>query len=471
MKRSAQHPAADFVADFGPIATELYGTPSIVAEAARGPVGNGQETWFVTVATGDATHDLVIRRSAESGPLDWTDRRTEYEVLRWLEGHDLPTPGVPHFEPHGGRLNRSAIVMDRLPGHPLARDEQAARDRLAIDLGRFLARLHRLDQSASPLDTSVSAADATTRELDTWWHRYANDRAQPIPLMGALFAWLRAHRPDRDGLAVTLWGDPGPYNVLHEDGRVTALLDWELTHSGDPLEDLGAAVWATSSVADPELLIGAYEDETGVPVDRDALGWFTVFSTLTRAVMLVTGTRNLISGEAHAPSLAGLTLDLLPNLLHQAADAAGWPGPDPVEAAPDAQEQASLRPSPAETLAVVSRYLETDALAAADDRLLRRNLKNAAALLAATKDRLAFDAGVDAQNAAAIDATLRDLAEAGVPTSGTEVSHGSRLEHVAIIVESDPAFSAHRERVRRLLRTTLARSQAPLSALARLYGR
>ena len=53
-----------------------------------------------------------------------------------------------------------------------------------------------------------------------------------------------------------LWGDAGPHNLLVADGRITALLDWELAHLGHPLEDLGAAQWACFDVLDPDAILG-----------------------------------------------------------------------------------------------------------------------------------------------------------------------------------------------------------------------
>ena len=255
---------------------------------------------------------------------------------------------------------------------------------------------------------------------------------QPIPLAGALFAWLRANLPSRSTPAVTLWGDPGPHNVLHTDGVITGMLDWELAHAGDPLEDLGAAAWATGSIADPELVIVAYEATAASEVDRTALRWFRVFAAVTRAVMLITGTRNVVAGEARSPSLAGLTLHLLPRLLQEAAATAGWPEPEePQPVAVESQAAAMLRPDTIEVIRTVAEYLATDALAATRDRLTRRNLKTAAALLAATESRLRFDGTAAASNDAATRALLADIGSKGVPLEAEPGSLSVALEEAA----------------------------------------
>ena len=97
-------------------------------EHHRGPVGNGQETWFCTLASSNGDREVVVRRTAGIGPLQWTDRAGEYAALEWLADKGLPTPKVWHFEPHEGRLDRAAIVMERMTGHPMGRMEDAERD-------------------------------------------------------------------------------------------------------------------------------------------------------------------------------------------------------------------------------------------------------------------------------------------------------------------------------------------------------
>ncbi len=43
--------------------------------------------------------------------------------------------------------------------------------------------------------------------------------------------------------ACLLHGDPGPFNVITQQGRPTALIDWDSARPGDPMEDVGYAAW------------------------------------------------------------------------------------------------------------------------------------------------------------------------------------------------------------------------------------
>jgi aminoglycoside phosphotransferase (APT) family kinase protein len=452
----------EFAAELSPLAVEVFGAAAEVMGAERGPVGNGQETWFCDIAVGDETHRVVVRRTAESGPLQWTDRAAEATALRWLHSRGLPTPPVLHFEPDGGRLGRAAIVMQLMPGEPLGRADQSTRDRLGEDLGRNLARLHAIDATDFSGSKVASAGAANRQQLEFWEGRYHGDALQPVPLLGALLAWLRHNQPLRSGRPALLWGDPGLYNILHEDGTITALLDWELTHVGDPFEDLGAAVWSCRGLCGPELVIAAYEDESGSAVDREALAWFEAFGAVTRAIMLLNGARNAVEGEPR-PSMMGLSLDLLPKLLRRAAATAGWPEIVAGAERPSAAgEMAVLRPNVDETLRGIARYLDDAVLGAVDDRFIRRNLKTISALLRTSAIRNEKEALVGAVRAAATAEFLEALA-----TDGVDVSGG--LETTAIRLEAAGAVE-HRDVMRRHLLEDLAMVESLLDPLRELYG-
>ena len=454
---------AEFATEFAPIAVEVFGPSAAVVAAERGPVGNGQETWFCEVAADGDTHQVVVRRTAESGPLDWTERESEAAALRWLESTDLPTPGVLHFEPDGGRLGLAAIVMERMPGGPLGRAGQLTRDRLGADLGRNLARLHAVD--VADFDDSIPAdvGEATSGQLAFWVGRYRRDALMPVPLLGALLAWLEAEQPDRQGSPALVWGDPGLYNILHDEGEVTALLDWELAHVGDPLEDLGAAVWSCRGLCEPDIVIDAYEAESGAEVDRAQLAWFEAFAAVTRATMLLNGARSVVEGELPRPSMMGLSLDLMPKLLRQAAATAGWPEVQADPPAPAGVPPAPvLRPSIDETLRGIASYLDQAVIDVVDDRFVLRNLKTISALLRTSAARNQGEGEVAAARSKATAGFLETLAAEGVDVDGG-------LEATAVWVER-AGSAEHKDAIRRHLLDDLAKVESLLGPLRELYG-
>jgi hypothetical protein len=90
-----------------------------------------------------------------------------------------------------------------------------------------------------------------------------------------------------DGPPSLVQGDTGPGNFLHDGRRVTAVLDFELAHLGDPMEDLA---WigtrnAQEPVPDYAALLHGYESAGGVPVDADRIRYHLLFAELRIAVL------------------------------------------------------------------------------------------------------------------------------------------------------------------------------------------
>jgi aminoglycoside phosphotransferase (APT) family kinase protein len=346
-------------------------------ELTRGAVGNSQETWFVEAkARSGELRRLVVRRTAPAGVLAWTDREQEYAVLRALADHGLPVPAVLAV----GVDERPFLVMERLPGAPPGRLTEGERRTLGRELGTLLARLHALDPRELGVASDGSAAEATLRQVRQYEGLYRSARPGPVPLLGALLAWAEQNVPREDRPQVVLWGDPGAHNLLVADGRITALLDWELTHVGDPMDDLGAAVWSCLRSFDPDDVVVGYEDVAG-PVDRGRLSYFVALACTTRSVMVVNGTAAWIDGLVTPPSNAALGLELLSLDLARGAHAAGWGA---LPAGDGMPPDYPLRPDPAQTVRGVARWLLDDVAPAVGDRRLRQMAKRAAALLETT---------------------------------------------------------------------------------------
>ena len=449
--------------DLAPLLREHLGPGARCGSILRGPIGNGQETWFVAVDGAGPPGGLVLRRSAEGGALPWTDRALEFAVLRAVEPHGLPVPAVLWLETQPSSLGRPYLVMERAPGAPLGRADAATRRAVAEQLGRALARLHALPLDGLGLDLPrpPDGAAAAREELRRWADRYRSARLSPVPLLGALVAWLEANAPDGDAPVVLLWGDPGPHNVLVAEGRVSALLDWELTHLGHPLDDLGAAVWACDGSLDPALVVEAYESEGGVRVHGPTLRWFECLACVSRSVMLLDGNRAYAEGRTIRPAMAGLGLELLASCLERAARAAGWPEAAEV-AAPAPGAPAGLRPSAAEMAHGVGRFLSDEVLDGLDDRALRQGVKVAAALLETVALRAAIEPAVQAERERAERSLLAELAAGGVETPG--------LEEAAVRVERDEELAGWRPRVRGHLLDDLALARTLLEPLHRLYS-
>jgi hypothetical protein len=107
------------------------------------------------------------------------------------------------------------------------------------------------------------------------------------PLVRLSADWLEENVPDYDGPVVLVQGDTGPGNFLYRDGRVTAVLDWELCHFGDPMDDI--AWLSLRTVQDtfthlPDRL-AEYAAASGHEIDVDRVWYYRVFAEATMATL------------------------------------------------------------------------------------------------------------------------------------------------------------------------------------------
>src|SRR5262249_21265922 len=104
----------------------------------------------------------------------------------------------------------------------------------------------------------------------------------------ACFQWLREHVPDTgDAPPRLVQGDTGPGNLLHDGSRVTALLDFELAHLGDPMEDIA---WvgtrnAQEPIPDMSRFLTKYDGASGITPDAARLRYHSLLAELRIAVL------------------------------------------------------------------------------------------------------------------------------------------------------------------------------------------
>jgi len=309
------------------LGAELGGRVEI-RDLVRAPGGASKENFFFRA--GDRA--LLLRLDPGESIVE-TDRQREFEVLRAVEGI-VPAPRVVAVDGEGSRLGRPALVMERVDGRTQpelgARTsgvgiafEPALRESLARQFGNALVRLHRIDWRTRQLPSfDVPRANTTDAAAWTlaWWERvWEEDRLEDHPVMVIAAEWLREHLPAADRI-VLVHGDYRSGNFLYDDeGRITAMLDWELAHLGDPHEDLGWVVndlFAVRGDAGERLACGLlpreamladYEQATGWTIDPERLRFYEIFNNYKLAVCAHATTLRIARGE-HTHLAASMSL-------------------------------------------------------------------------------------------------------------------------------------------------------------------
>jgi aminoglycoside phosphotransferase (APT) family kinase protein len=294
----------------------------------RTSAGYSRENWLFDATCGTMRLALIARRDPPGSVLD-TDRRVEASVLRALLKTDLPVPRLRWADLTGEKMGRPTLVMDLAPGlcdgfvlngdRPLA-----TRLGLARHIYGLLARIHQIDWRSLGLGDVLEdpGPAAASRAVDHWECELRRVKLEPEPELAVVISWLRANAPVSP-LTVLVHGDFKPGNLLLEGDEVTAILDWETVHLGDPHEDLG---WVTNplragehripDVWQPEQLLIHWSQQTGLEVDDRAVHWWRVLANLKLAIIVLTGNHAFVDHRLdryyQSPvTLYGLLLDMI----------------------------------------------------------------------------------------------------------------------------------------------------------------
>ncbi|HEY5208312.1 MAG TPA: phosphotransferase family protein [Stellaceae bacterium] len=288
---------------------------------SRLSTGASLETWSFLVRGPSGATRLVLRRRerGERGDGAFTNSiplRDEAALLSAAAAAGVPVARlVRACQPEDG-LGEAVIVSHvdgETRGRRLATDERFAtiRPTLAAQCGRILARIHAMPVPATAALATYDAAAEIAR-YETIYHRL--DGASPILELG--FRMLTRRAPPCPN-PVVLHGDFRNGNLMIDAAHgIVAVLDWELSHRGDPAEDLGwlcVNSWRFGAVERPvggfgdyADLLGAYEAEAGRAVPFGAVLFWQAVGTLKWAVMCMMMVAAHRSGEA--PSLERLMI-------------------------------------------------------------------------------------------------------------------------------------------------------------------
>jgi aminoglycoside phosphotransferase (APT) family kinase protein len=329
--------------------------------------GASKQTWsFDAVGADGRRTPLILRRDPPGRPSDPGALDREAAAISLAHDAGLPVPEML-FCSEGPGLGTAGMVMRRVEGETIPRrilrdgEYATARGILVGQLGQFAARLHALDL---PLFLpEPDPLDSLREQLDSF--------GRPSEVFELALAELGRDRPPPRE-PVLLHGDFRLGNLVIGHAGLGAVLDWELTHAGNPAEDLGwlcVKAWrfgASAPVAgfgSREELLTAYTGAGGADISLDELRWWEVLGTLRWGVICLAQASAHLSGAHRSVELAAIgrrvceqEWDLLLLLQPEAAAAAAARRPRLAGAA-HAEPAPHGRPTASELLEAVREYL------------------------------------------------------------------------------------------------------------------
>jgi aminoglycoside phosphotransferase (APT) family kinase protein len=315
-----------------------------LAHEERVGAGASRATWILRGTNGT---ERVLRVDTGDGPVAGTELSLAREATayRALHGSAVRIPAL-------FAAREDALLVARADGSPeLDALPAPQRAEILLDYADALADLHAVDAARLELPGFArpqAPRDHARQELALWRRIFEARVRRPAPLARFAFGWLERNAPESPH-TVLCHGDAGPGNFLHDGVRVTALLDWEFAHLGDPMDDLGWLAFRghhmNADAGDFGAQLARWSQRTKLSVDPARIAYYRAFVMLRWLVScqaaLDNGARTLDRSVYFA--LIALLDALLPRAL---AELAGFALPPPAALAP-AEPSDSAEPADA----------------------------------------------------------------------------------------------------------------------------
>ena len=287
--------------------------------------GASRETYRLVLrcrrGAGEEEHRLILRRDPP-GSLIETERAVEFRAYTAFHGTAVPVPAALWLEEDTRWLDRPFFVMQEVRGGEaspqalFAPPYSAHLERIGERKWTLLGEIHRADPEALGMTEVLEKVPLDAcwrRELDHWERVIDEDELEPQPIARAAIRWLRRRPPRPAAKLAVVHADYRTGNFLvSPDGDILAVLDWEMAHLGDPLEDLAWSInrtwcWARDGrcggLLPRERAIAVWEKASGLRADRDDLRWWEVFSSVKGLAIWISGAKEYSSGANSDPVL------------------------------------------------------------------------------------------------------------------------------------------------------------------------
>ncbi|MFQ5381319.1 MAG: phosphotransferase family protein [Dehalococcoidia bacterium] len=286
----------------------------------RIPGGASRETWMFEASWtrgGESRSEAFILRKDPPASLLETDREVEYAFYSTFAGSAVPVPAMRWLESDPSILGGPFFIMDRIPdceANQTAMMEprfQAVHEPIAKRMYEILGAIALFSWKGTEAERVSEAPRPDTaweKELSRWEQIIDEEELSPQPIARAGIRWLRNNPPPPAQRVSVVHGDYRVGNILcNEDGTIRGVVDWEMAHLGDPIEDLAWSFneswqWAgdgrPGGIVERETAIALWEQATGLTADRKALHWWEVLSNIKCQGIWLTGARSFQEGRS-----------------------------------------------------------------------------------------------------------------------------------------------------------------------------
>ena len=260
--------------------------------------------------------ELIVRRTlSQEKSVMAIPKILEAKIQKVVKKNGAPVPAII-FEFSEGEEIGEGYVMEAIPGETIPRkilrDEKfsTAREKLPFEIGKSLAKIHQTQLDDLKALDQVTFSDS----LEKLFQVYLSFN-QPQPVFDLAFKWLEAQELTNYG-DVLVHGDFRFGNFIISEENLESIIDWELAHIGNPMEDLGwlcVRSWRFGNVekrvgglGDIKDLIAGYESNSDIKIEESQLDIWQLYGSLRWGVICMMQTFAHLSGMVNSVEKAAI---------------------------------------------------------------------------------------------------------------------------------------------------------------------
>ena len=260
--------------------------------------------------------ELIVRRSIlEDKAVMAIPKSLEAKIQKIVKAQGAPVPKILLEFSEGNEIGEG-YVMEAVSGETIPRkilkdkNYESIKNKLPFEIGKSLAQIHQ-----TKLDQLQDLEQITFSEsLNKLFMIYQSFK-QPQPVFDLAFKWLENQNLiDYD--KVLVHGDYRFGNFIISEEKLESIIDWELAHIGNPMEDLGwlcVRSWRFGNVrkrvaglGDIEDLVSGYESNSKIKIDISQLDLWQLYGSLKWGIICMVQTFAHLSGAVNSLEKAAI---------------------------------------------------------------------------------------------------------------------------------------------------------------------
>ncbi len=260
--------------------------------------------------------EFIVRRSVVKDKVVMAiPKNMEAKIQKIVKEYGAPVPEIIMEFSEGAEIGEG-YVMQSVGGETIPRkilkddNYRNIRNKLPYEIGKSLAQIHKTKLEKLQDLEKITFLESLEK-LFTIYESFD----QPQPVFDLAFKWLE-NQKILDYEEVLVHGDYRFGNFIISEKKLESIIDWELAHIGNPMEDLGwlcVRSWRFGNVnkraaglGDVDELIAGYEANSKIKIDKSQLDMWQLYGSLKWGIICMVQTFAHLSGAVKSLEKAAI---------------------------------------------------------------------------------------------------------------------------------------------------------------------